>query len=180
MSGSGWVHSSVPYVRPREKGERDAWSEETAARGRRGAQRIVHAREVPASAEVAALLGVDDGAAVVERRRLIYLDEHATEVTDSYYPVRIARGTPRAGTAKIPGGAVTLLASLGHIGQRVREEVSARMPTAAEREWLDLGAGDPVLCLTRVTLDSQERPFQVDMSVFPAASQRLRYELGID
>ena len=179
MSGSGWVHSSVPYVRPREKGERDAWSEETAARGRRGAQRIVHAREVPASAEVAALLGVDDGAAVVERRRLIYLDGDATEVTDSYYPVGIARGTPLAGTAKIPGGAVTLLASLGHTGHRVREEVSARMPTPAEREWLNLGALDPVLCLTRVTLDSQGQAFQVEVSVFRAAGQRLRYELGI-
>jgi len=179
VSGSGWVHSSVPYVRPREKGERDAWSEETAARGRRGAQRIVHAREVPASAEVAALLGVDDGAAVVERRRLIYLDGDATEVTDSYYPVGIARGTPLAGTAKIPGGAVTLLASLGHTGHRVREEVSARMPTPAEREWLNLGALDPVLCLTRVTLDSQGQAFQVEVSVFRAAGQRLRYELGI-
>ena len=139
----------------------------------------MHAREVPAPAGVAALLGVPEGATVVERRRLIYLDGDATEVTDSYYPVGIARGTPLAGTAKIPGGAVTLLASLGHTGHRVREEVSARMPTPAEREWLNLGALDPVLCLTRVTLDSQGQAFQVEVSVFRAAGQRLRYELGI-
>ena len=179
MSGSGWVHSSAPYVRPREKGERDAWSEETAARGRRGTQRIAHAREVPAPNGVAALLGSVEGTLVVERRRVIYLDEQAIEVTDSYYPVGLARGTPLAGTARIPGGAVTLLAGLGRVGRRVREEVSARLPTSAEREWLDLGTGDPVLCLARVTLDSQEQPFQVDMSVFPAAGQRLRYELGV-
>lgn len=129
MSGSEGLHSSAPYVRAREKGERDAWTEETAARGRRGTQRIVHAREVPAPNDVAALLGSTEGGLVVERRRVICLDEAATEVTDTYYPVHLARGTVLAGTAKIPGGAVTLLAGLGHIGHRVTAEVSAAYPT---------------------------------------------------
>ncbi len=110
------------------------------------------------------------------RQRVIYLDDQPTELTDTYYPVNVARGTPLEGTAKIRGGAVTLLAELGYTAHRVREEVSARMPTAAERQVLVLTDAEPVLCMTRVTLDADSRPFQVDTSVFPASGQRLRYE----
>ena len=180
MGSSEWVHVSAPYLKAREEGQRDAWSEETAARGRRGTQRIVRAGEVEAPSEVAELLGIAAGEPVVARRRMIYLDEEPTELTDTYYPVGIARGTRLAETAKIPGGAVTLLASLGFTGRRVREEVLARMPDEAEREALGLGKHDPVLQLTRVTLDADDKPFQVDVSVFPATTQRLRYEMRID
>ena len=54
-----------------------------------------------------------------------------------------------------------------------------RMPDAAERSSLALGDREPVLCLTRVTLDADSRPFQVDVSVFRASAQRLRYEMRI-
>ncbi|MFF0226078.1 GntR family transcriptional regulator [Streptomyces sp. NPDC004629] len=177
MSSSDWVSSSVPYVVPRAKGEGDAWQDEAAAKGGVGSQRIVWAGEVPAPAEVAALLAIEGGTDVVVRQRVIYLDDQPTELTDTYYPVDVARGTRLEGTAKIRGGAVTLLAELGYTAHRVREEVSARMPTEAERRVLVLADTVPVLCMTRVTLDVAGRPFQVDVSVFPASGQRLCYEL---
>ncbi|WP_439675695.1 GntR family transcriptional regulator [Embleya sp. MST-111070] len=179
MDGNEWVHVSTPYVKPRDKGQRDAWSEETAAQGRTGTQRIIHARDVDAPGEVAKLLGMPERALVVERRRVIYLDGEATELTNTYYPPHIAHGTGLADTAKIPGGSVTLLANLGHTGHLVKEEVSARMPDATEREVLTLGPRDPVLRLVRVTLSAAGEPFQVDVSVFPATTQRLRYEMRI-
>ncbi|WP_037907115.1 GntR family transcriptional regulator [Actinacidiphila yeochonensis] len=173
MAGE-WTSTSAPYVAPRPG---ETWAEEAAARGRKGTQRIVEAAEVAAPAEVAGPLGLPDGATVIVRRRVMYLDERPCELTDTYYPVEVARGTPLAGTAKIKGGAVAYLASLGRSPARVREEVSARLADAAERAALGLAPGEPVLCLARVTLDERERPFQVDLSVFPAAGQRLRYEL---
>ncbi|MFJ9423118.1 GntR family transcriptional regulator [Streptomyces sp. NPDC101249] len=179
MGGDGWISASVPYLTPRAAGQQDAWAAEAAARGRRGTQRIVRAGEVPAPAEVAALLGVDDGATVVVRRRVILLDDEPTELTDTYYPLAIARGTALAGTAKIPGGAVTLLAALGHVGALVREDVTADLPDDDERWALRTAAGEPVLRLTRVTLDRDERPLQVDRMVMPARRQRLRYEIRI-
>ncbi|MGW0535776.1 GntR family transcriptional regulator [Streptomyces sp. NPDC003032] len=179
MSDSTWVSTSMPYLTPREKGQPDAWGAEAAARGGKGSQRIVHAGEAPAPDEVADLLGVATGEAVVVRRRLIQLDDEPCEMTDTYYPVEIARGTRLAGTGKIRGGAVTLLAELGHVGVRVREDVTARMPDAAEREALHLDADEPVLRLSRVTLDGDGRPVQVDMMVMPAHRQRLRYEIRI-
>jgi DNA-binding GntR family transcriptional regulator len=182
VTGEAWVSTSAPYVAPRGAGQRDAWSEETAARGRRGTQRVLEAGETAAPAEVAALLGVAEGEGVVVRRRLILLDGEPVELTDTYYPRAIAAGTRLAETAKISGGAVTLLATLGHTPAKVHEEIHARLPTPAERDALALDPADaphPVLCLTRVTLDATGTPYQADLTVFRADRQRLRYELDV-
>ncbi|MET7362625.1 UTRA domain-containing protein [Streptomyces sp. NPDC005562] len=179
MSDNMWVSTSMPYLVPREKGRTDAWGEEAAARGGKGTQRITHAGMVPAPTAVAELLGIRAGEPVVVRRRVIELDGMPCELTDTYYPADIARGTPLAETGKIRGGAVTCLAGLGHVGVRVREDVTARLPEDDEREALRLSRDQPVLRLNRVTLDSEERPIQADMMVMPAHLQQLRYELRI-
>ncbi|WP_432096152.1 GntR family transcriptional regulator [Streptomyces sp. bgisy100] len=180
MSESEWVSTSMPYLAPGDSRGPDPWTAETAARGRRGTQRIVHAGEATAPAEVGELLGLPEGEAVVVRRRVMYLDDQPCELTDTYYPVPVARGTPLAGAAKIPGGAVRLLAELGHVGVRVREDVTARLPTANEADELRIEPGEPVLQLTRVTLDADDRPIQVDIMAMPSQRQRLRYELRIE
>ncbi|WP_327234526.1 UTRA domain-containing protein [Streptomyces sp. NBC_01317] len=179
MSVSEWVSSSLPYLTPRPDGQQDAWGAEVAARGRRGSQRVVHAGEVPASPDVAGLLGLDGEETVIVRRRMMYLEDRPCELTDTYYPAAIARGTRLAGTAKIPGGAVTLLAELGHVGVRVREDVTARLPGEEEQGALDIPPGEPVLHLTRVAFDSADRPIQLDLMTMPARLQRLRYEIRI-
>ncbi|MGY0060223.1 GntR family transcriptional regulator [Streptomyces sp. LZ34] len=177
MAGDAWISTSMPYLRPAGGGRGDVWSEEAAAHGRRGTQRIVQAGEVSVPAVVARLLGVEAGAAVVVRRRIMYLDEQPCELTDSYYPAHIAVGTGLASTAKIRGGAAALLAQLGHVGRRVREDVTARMPDEQERELLRTAELEPVMCLERVVLDGDNRPIQADLITMPAHRQRLRYEL---
>lgn len=179
MNDSTWVSTSMPYLTPREKGQSHAWGTEAATRGGKGSLRITHAGEVPAPEEVSALLGLTAGEVVVVRRRVIQLDGDPVELTDTYYPADIARGTRLTEKGKIPGGAVTLLAELGHVGVRAREDVTARMPAADEREALRLGRDEPVLRLSRVTLDGDDRPFQADLMVMPAHRQRLRYEIRI-
>ncbi|WP_329150905.1 UTRA domain-containing protein [Streptomyces sp. NBC_01456] len=179
MSSVEWVTTSVPYLSARQPGQSDAWSTETAARGRRGSQRIVQAGEVTAPAAIAEVLGLEQGAEVVVRRRIMYLDDRPCELTDTYYPPVIARGTRLAGTAKIPGGAVTLLAELGYVGVRSREDVSARLPSEEEAEALESEMTQPVLQLIRLTLDARDRPIQADRMVMPAQLQQLRYDMRI-
>ncbi|MGV9320424.1 UTRA domain-containing protein [Streptomyces sp. NPDC003660] len=169
----------MPYLAPPEPGQGDAWAAEAAGKGGKGGQRVVHAGEVGASAEVAGLLGVEAGEVVVVRRRVIELDGEPCELTDTYYPVAIARGTRLAERGKIPGGAVSLLAQLGHRGVRVREDVTAGMPSPEERETLRLGTGEPVLRLNRVTFDDADQPIQADLIVMPGRRQRLRYEIRV-
>ncbi|MFJ7265929.1 GntR family transcriptional regulator [Streptomyces sp. NPDC099050] len=180
MSGSGWTSTSMPYLTPRPAGDSDAWTNEAQAAGRRGGQRILHAGESEAPAEVTRMLDLTSGETVITRRRIIELDGEPTELTDTYYPNDIAAGTPLAGTAKIRGGAVTLLAGLGHIGVRAVENVTARMPDPEEREHLLLGPVEPVLQLARTTYDAAGRPIQADVMVMPAGRQQLRYEIDIE
>ncbi|MGW0670859.1 GntR family transcriptional regulator [Streptomyces sp. NPDC002746] len=179
MGGSEWISTSVPYLAAPSGAPVDAWAAEAAAEGRRGSQRIVQAGEVEAPEAVAELLGLSAGQRVVARRRIMFLDGEPCESTDTYYPVDIAGGTGLAGTAKIPGGAVRLLADLGHVGVRVREDVTARPATGPEREQLRLEAGEPVLQLTRLTLNDADRPIQVDIMAMPPRRQKLRYEIRI-
>ncbi|MCZ0987928.1 GntR family transcriptional regulator [Streptomyces diastatochromogenes] len=179
MSASRWVSTSMPYLTPREKGQGDAWSEDAAGQGRRGSQRILHAGEVSAPADVPRLFGIPEGEPVVVRRRLILLDDEPNELTDTYYPTGIARGTGLADKAKIPGGAVTLLVRLGHVGVLVREDVTAGLPEEEEQQALRMAPTEPVLRLTRLTLDHDDRPIQVDRMVMPAQRQQLRYEIRI-
>ncbi len=169
----------MPYLAPGAPGAPDAWTKEARAAGRRGSQRIVRAGETPAPEEVALMLGLPPGEPVVVRRRIIELDGEPTELTDTYYPADIAAGTALTGTAKIPGGAVTLLAALGHTGARVVETVTARMPGDGERQQLHLGEGEPVLRLARTTYDSADRAIQADVMVMPAGRQQLRYEIRL-
>ncbi|MGA6170799.1 GntR family transcriptional regulator [Streptomyces sp. NPDC012600] len=177
MGEGEMVSASARYLAPSAPG--DAWAAEAAAAGRRGTQKVVRAGEVTAPDRVADLLGVERGGQVVERRRIMYLDGEPCELTDTYYPVGIAWGTELAGTAKIRGGAVTLLAELGHVGTLAQEDVVARMPSDSERAVLSLKADEPVLELTRLTLDAADRPIQVDVMVMPPRGQRLRYEIRI-
>ncbi|MYT39676.1 UTRA domain-containing protein [Streptomyces sp. SID8356] len=177
MGEGEMVSASARYLAPSAPG--DAWGAEAAAAGRRGTQKVVRAGGVAAPDRVADLLGVERGGQVVERRRIMYLDGEPCELTDTYYPVGIARGTGLAGTAKIRGGAVRLLAELGYVGVRAQEDVVARMPSGSERAALSLKDGEPVLELTRLTLDAAGRPIQADVMVMPSRGQRLRYEIRI-
>ncbi|MBV2356522.1 UTRA domain-containing protein [Streptomyces sp. J2-1] len=179
MGDSGWISTSMPYLTARERGQGDAWAEEAAARGGKGGQRIVYAGEVPAPEEVAVRLGVPAGDTVVVRRRIIELDGVPVELTDTYYPLTVARGTRLAETGKIRGGAVTLLAELGYVAARVVEDVTACAPEPAEREALRTSAGEPALRLVRTTSDAEDRPFQVDVMLMPTGRQGLRYEMRI-
>ncbi|MFH9608087.1 GntR family transcriptional regulator [Streptomyces sp. NPDC017448] len=172
------ISASTHYLTPVDGGG-DVWSTEAAAAGRRGTQKIMSAGEVAAPERVADLLGVKRGGQVVARRRIMYLDGEPCELTDTYYPLEIARGTGLAGTAKIRGGAARLLAELGYVGTRAQEDVAARMPSESERASLSLTADEPVLELTRLTLDAQGRPLQVDVMVMPSRGQKLRYEIRI-
>ncbi|MFJ9634509.1 GntR family transcriptional regulator [Streptomyces sp. NPDC101175] len=163
-SDDAWIGDAHPYLAPRAEGQKDAWSAEAAARGRKGSQRLLAAKEVDPPGPVQDFFGVEAGERVVVRRRLILLDDHPVELADSYYPARIARGTPLAEQGKIPGGAVTLLATLGFVPEdEPLEDIAAAVATVSQCEELDLPAGAPVLILTRFTRSRAGEPMEVSV-----------------
>lgn len=178
-SDNEWVSTSANYVSPRPPGASDAWTEEASSQATKGRQELTHTGDAVPPASIAAALGLAEGQTAIARGRVIYADETAVELADTYYPPSIATGTALSLPRKIKGGAVTYLAQLGHIPARVIEDVTARAATADEQEQLAMAAGEPVVVIERLTLDSSGRPIQADVMIAPARLRRLRYEMKV-
>ncbi|MET8762551.1 UTRA domain-containing protein [Lentzea sp. NPDC004782] len=169
-----WTSVSMPYV----SGQRgDVWGAEAAEHGGTGTQKLLSVNEMAACATIAHMLGLSPGEPVVVRRRVMLFDDQPVELVDSYYPATIARGTRLAEPRKIPGGAVALLTELGHPPRHVREDVSARLATSAERTMLQLDAPSCVLLLARTLFTEDDLPVEASVMTMVADGRRLRYEL---
>lgn len=178
MTHDRWTGSSTPYI---ESGQGDAWGKEAAQRGRSGTQRILSANEEPAPHAVADALDLKPGTPVMTRQRLILLDDQPIEVARSHWPTEVAKGTALAGTGKIQGGAVTLLAELGYRPGTVTEDVQTRPPTREEAEALQLADNSEwVLTLTRTITTPDGRPYEVSVMVSPGRIGRLHYAMEVD
>ncbi|MFI9388923.1 GntR family transcriptional regulator [Kutzneria sp. NPDC052558] len=130
----------------------------------------------PADAAQQLGLGADELAAM--RHRLLLHDDEPVEISWSFYPLDLAKGTPLARRPRIRGGAPRVLAELGWPQQRFTDRVSARQPTTAELEQLDLPADVPVIRQLR-TIYSGDRPVEVSVLVKGAHRYELNYEQAI-
>ncbi|MFF8100126.1 UTRA domain-containing protein [Streptomyces sp. NPDC016640] len=168
----------MPYI---ESGHGDAWGKEAAGQGRKGTQRILKAGHVVAPPAVSEALAITSGALVASRQRLILLDDTPVELAQSYWPAPVAQHAPLVSTKRIPGGAVSLLATLGYAPGAVTEEVSTRPPTEEEAEALDLtDSTEWILSLTRTISTPDEHPYEVSVMVSPGRVGRLHYSMKVD
>jgi len=168
-----WRSTSLPYVLPSSTGQADAWTQEN------GTQELLKVGEAHPPADIAAALGLPEGELAIVRRRRMRKNGVAVELTDSYYPPAIARGTQLAEHRRIRGGAPTLLASLGHRPGRVDEDVEVRLATAIECAALELPAGEPVMVLSRTTVSQDDQPIEVSRMIMRSGS-RLHYEIEVN
>lgn len=168
-------NDSLAYVTPQNKGQADAWTEESK---QRGGQRLTDVAEVIPPQQVSTALSLEAGEKACVRRRVILLDGDAIELADSYYPLAIARDTALAEKRKIKGGAPTLLAELGYRAARVSEDLEFRKADDFERNALDLSEGSNVLTLLRTTTTEDGNPFEVQLMVMKAP-RRLHYEIEV-
>lgn len=171
-----WVSTSAPYIDPHGG---YSWSSEAAAQGGRGTQRLAFAGMVTPPPEVAQALGLSEGTEAVARRRVMFLNDRPVELTDSYYPPALAAGTALADPRKIPGGAVKALVALGAQASVVEEEVVSRPATPAERDALELGDGEWVLVLSRLTRSTDATPIEASVMTMPARQRKLRYTMKV-
>lgn len=179
MSSGKWMSVSAPYVVPRDSGAPDAWTEEAAKHGARGSNQLTFVGEVSAPRFVADAFGISEGDSVITRQRIVYLNDAPIEVASSYYPTSIASGTALEDTRKIKGGAITLLAELGHAAAHVSEEVFAHMPDAQHQHELLLQPDEPVITIHRTSVGEGGQPFQAEIMTAPAKTRRLRYEMEV-
>ncbi|MFD8500410.1 GntR family transcriptional regulator [Amycolatopsis sp. NPDC059657] len=171
-----WASVSLPYVSG-EPG--DMWALEAAQQGHRGTHKILGVDEDAPPEEVRQMLRLEPGETAVVRRRLVLLDDQPIEFADSYYPMSIARGTRLADPRKIPGGAAAYLATLGYQGDRVVEDVDARIADAHERATLRLPEPSCVLVHHRVIYAGDGQPVEASIMTKVAPGHRIRYTLSL-
>ena len=137
--------------------------------------------EVPAPADVAALLDVDVGTPVLARHFVFHAEGQPRQMSVSYLLAADVAGTPVADPANEPwpGGTIAQLATLGITVERIEESVRARMPTPDERRRLRIGQGIPVLTVTRRML-AADRPVEAAADiVLPADRFVLDYAVDL-
>jgi len=187
--GRGWIvrsyepltwHLSAYESRRhhQEAGQLDAdqWDTEVREQGREPHQDVEVAIVAP-TPHVAERLQVDgDGELVVMRRRIRRADGEPVQLADSYFKESLVRGTllMKPQNVSAPGG---VLASIGHLQARYRDEIAIRMPTKAEAELLDLPPGTPVAEVTRTGYAEDGTPLRVMVTIAPGDRNRLVYEL---
>lgn len=167
MTGPQRTSTSNAYITPQQG---DAWSNESAARNRRGTQKLLYVGTVDVEPHIKQALDLTDSERAVVRRRLLLEDERPVEIADSYYPEHIAGSTALTEHRKIKGGAVRILADLGHAPAHVTDHLNARLPDSFEQSTLQIGEHEPLLVLTRISRDASGRP--VEYAIMRAVASR--------
>lgn len=160
----------------REAGEaRGAFEGELRSLGL-AARSDVDVDQVPASADIAELLAIDEGTQVLARSRRMYAGNIPVQLATSYLPMDIAAGTQLAETDTGPGGMYSRLAELGHAPAAFAESVRVRPPRDTEARFLLMDPDQRVLAIRRTARTAAGRIVEVNDIVLPAHQWELNYE----
>ena len=129
------------------------------------AYRLLEVAEVVPPAAVREAFGIAPEGSAVMRHRLMTLHDVPVELSWSYYPMSVAAGTPLTEHRRIEGGASALLAQLGLSPSTYEERITARLPTTAELEALELPDDVPVLRQFRVLYTEDAHPVEATIMV---------------
>lgn len=167
--GTQVVHSQVK--RPLEL---SSLYDDLEAAGQRPETRVLYNTVEPASAEVAARLGVAEGDEVhlVERLRLAHGEPMA------YLRNHIPSGLLALDTARLEAtGLYRLMRGAGITLHSARQSVGARAATADEAERLGEIAGAPLLTMQRTTFDDTGRAVEFGSHIYRASRYSFEFQL---
>ncbi|MER5222404.1 GntR family transcriptional regulator [Streptomyces flaveus] len=136
----------------------------------------VEVAEEDASAVIAGVLDLMEGARVCVRKRRFVLDGEPVLLATSYLPAELAAGTPITQPDTGPGGTYARLEELGRKPARFREEIRSRMPSAEEADRLALSSGVPVVLVARTAFDADGAAVEVNHMVLDASAYILEYD----
>jgi len=163
----------------REAG-RGAYDVEMRRLGLEPSVELTELGQVPAPADAAARLGVEEGHPVLIRRRRMYANGEPMQLATSYVPWALAEGTQMVEPDTGPGGIYSRLAEAGHAPVRFVEEVATRMASVDEARFLGYPAPQPVFHLVRTAFDADSRPVEISEQIMAGDRWRLTYEWPAD
>lgn len=132
--------------------------------------------------EVAERLRLSDDDTVVRRENWYYADDQPVQVGVTFAPWSVVEGSPIADSPQLDetGGIYVYFERAGHTVRRVREEVSARMPTPEEADGLTIPDGVPVLVVLHTSVDQDGEPFEVTRFVMRADTSGVDYTIPVE
>lgn len=133
-------------------------------------------------ADVATRLGLDPESAVVFRREnWYYADDEPVQVGVTYIPTEVAGDSPLASQKTLGKGSIyARFEDLGYRIARIREEISARMPTRDEAAGLQMPPGVPVIEVLHTSFDDRQRAFEVTRFTMRADLNGLDYDMPVE
>lgn len=153
-----------------------------SGRGYRRNEQTQTVSRVQASPEVAAALGVPEGADVYARARLVKEGDQPTHTLTSYYRPEHVEGTrlvdPTPGPAG-RGGGYRVLYDAGYEIDHMKEELSARAATSDEAKVLQLPPGEPVVELHRTTYTASGTVVEFAIGVHVASRFAWEYDFKV-
>ncbi|MGX5181813.1 GntR family transcriptional regulator [Streptomyces avermitilis] len=167
--GTQVVHSQVK--RPLEL---SSLYDDLEAAGQNPATRVLRNEVQPASAEVAAALGLAEGGDVhhVERLRLA----HGQPV--AFLSNHVPAGLLDLGTARLEStGLYRMMRAVGITLHSARQSVSARSATAQEAERLDEHEGAALLTMRRTAYDDTGRAVEYGTHIYRASRYAFEFQL---
>ncbi|MFG3351566.1 GntR family transcriptional regulator [Streptomyces sp. NPDC048001] len=133
--------------------------------------------EAPAPDDVARMLGLDEGTAVIVRDRVFSVEGEPVQAAVSYLPAALVRESAIAHEDTGPGGTYARLAELGAKPVRFVEELRSRMPSQEETERLRLTEGTPVVEIYRTALTEDGTPVEVNRMLLNAGVYVMEYHI---
>lgn len=168
-----------------ERGERrddsstgmDDWAAGVVEQGRMPRQEVRVSIEAPPG-DVCLALELTDGELAVRRARVRYVDSVPYQLSTSWFPERLARGTllMEERDVAVPGG---ILRHIGCPQVAIRDQIIIRMPTPAEADQLDIPTGTPVGEHQRTGYGEDSQPVRHMVTVFAGDKHFIVYELDV-
>lgn len=167
--GTQVVHSQVK--RPLEL---SSLYDDLEAAGQGPTTQVVRNERVPATADVAAALGIAEGAEVTVLERLRSTHGQPVAILCNYLPASLLD----LDTARLEStGLYRMMRAAGITLHSARQTVGARCATAGEAERLDEKEGAALLTMQRTAYDDTGRPVEYGTHIYRAARYAFDFQL---
>ncbi|MBU4337607.1 MAG: GntR family transcriptional regulator [Actinobacteria bacterium] len=159
------VGTQVAPARFRRPVELTSLADDLARHGRAPGTRVLEHTVVPAGALVAAAMELTEGTSVVLVRRLRSADDEPLAVMTNYLPVAIAPDADELATT----GLYDALRRRGRRPRTARQQIGARLATAAEARMLEESPRSAVLTMARTAWDEDGSVIEYGTHVYRAS-----------
>ncbi len=154
-----------------------SYTEDMRAQGRQPASKLLEVLELPAEAELALLLGVDQRSEVLQLRRLRLADGEPMAIETTHLPVSRFPGIAEhleQGASLYQVLRERYAISFGH----AEETIETALSSPEEAEMLGSDVGLPMLLLSRHSFDAEGRPVEWVRSIY--RGDRYKFVTRID